>query len=169
MMDRRLVSACVLGFIAGAAAIPLSVGVTGAVGYPPQRTTAGHAHPAHITLNQGSMPAAAIARQRLLLRTASGPHPFGTTPATVLSIRDNGCKSFVTTYPVDLSTVQKDDPRFQPCTPTANNFQVEWSGPPTSAQNVALVRVLGNLAQNHPAITLAEAEPLIRAAIAAAQ
>ena len=67
--------------------------------------------------------------------------------------------------PVALSTVTKDDPRFKPCTPTANTFRVEWSAAPTAAQSLALMRVLGDLGQNRPNITLAEADPLIRAAV----
>jgi hypothetical protein len=98
-------------------------------------------------------------------------HAFGTTPATVVAIWDNGCKSFTISGPkaAQPAVVAKDDTRYKPCSPTAKHFTAQCSTTPTQAQVDAYVRVTMDLATNHPTITLAEAAPLIHAASKAAR
>ena len=81
-------------------------------------------------------------------------------------------RSAAGTGPPYLQKIQDstpNDPRFQPCTPTANSFVIQWATAPTEAQAIVMQRVMGDLALNHPIITLTEAEPLIRAASATVQ
>lgn len=91
---------------------------------------------------------------------------FGVTAAKFLGLADTGCRSFSVSGPeaAQPENVRPDDPRFKPCSPSVDSFMVRWSSSPTRAQNDAVGRVLDNLAVTNPTITLAQAEPLIRAA-----
>ncbi len=152
-MNARHLLTYVLGFAVGGV-LPVSASLAG--GFVHAQT------PAH----------QAVVRHAPLVAVA-GPvsHASGTTPATIIAIRENGCKSFTITGAAAAApaAVTKDDPRYNPCTPTASHFAVQWSSLPTRAQMEAYVRVMTDLAVNHPTIALADADPLIRAAVAAAQ
>lgn len=163
-MNHRFVAVCLLGLVLGSLAIPLSVSLAGPV-------RGGIVQISERASPRNAQMTTPLHQQVLAGRTrASGPHVrFGTVPATIVGITDNHCRFFVSTTPVDLATVAKGDPRLRPCTPTANDFQVQWSGSPTPAQFVALQRVMGDLALNHPTISLTDAEPIIRAALANVQ
>lgn len=161
-MNARLTLACVLGFAGGAAAIPAAFGVAAGATPVPTPTQSHRGISSTLQARPGSQQP----------RVPAAPNPYrvyGATPATILAIVDNHCRSFDSTTPVDITAVRADDPRFQPCTPTANHFQIRWSSMPTQAQATAALRVLGDLAQNQPTITLDQATPLIRSAVASAK
>jgi len=92
---------------------------------------------------------------------------YGIVPATIVAITDDHCKSFSVAGPEAAQpvVVASNDPRFTPCIPTASSFAIEWSGTPTQAQQAALANIMGDLAKNHPTITLSAATPLIHAAV----
>lgn len=170
-MNTRLMLVCLLGFAGGVAAVPLSMTMARSVS----------THPAYIPTTAVSkrstspldtprrMPTDLMIKRRV---SDGQPNRFvtGSVPAT-LTITDSHCMSFSISGPeaAQVQQVTPDDSRFQPCKPSINSFFFKWSVHPTPAQAAALSRVLADLAANHPAITLAEADPIIHAAVDNAQ
>lgn len=175
--------ASLIGFVGGIAAIPI---ISAALAQP--------AAPAHIAtqsaLGHGST---AVQTKALVVQAAAADSPgrildipnrsstsmskntsrstlggyFSTTPATFMGIRDNGCRFYVTTSAAAAqSWTGPDDPRSQPCTPTANSFSPVWSHRPTQAQYGAWIQVLNKWASSYPTITIQQADPIARAALA---
>src|SRR4051812_26550025 len=110
-MNTHHLLTCFLGFMGGVA-LPLSMSLANGAAHT--QATTGQVSVRHV-------PRAVLA--------GPTPHAFGTTPATVVAIRDNGCRSFTISGPqaAQPAVVAKDDPRFKPCSPTANLFAVQWS------------------------------------------
>lgn len=88
------------------------------------------------------------------------------TPATFLGVVERQCRTFTSNVPVILA---KDDARLVPCAPTVANFVIMWSALPDAAQHDAWAKLASRLGVQQPTITLAEAEPLIRTTLEAAQ
>ncbi len=171
----RLVLTCILGVVGGAAALPAALSWASGAMTPAT---------AHVVVNtavrapaSGQAHAAQISAVRSHHAAGDpggmGPASFyGTTPALIVNIYAMPCFSYVTTSAVearDVATVDpRTDPRFKPCGATVDDFKVQWSSRPTAAQTKALLQVMGNLALQHPTISLQDATPLIRAAVLAA-
>ena len=90
------------------------------------------------------------------------------TPAAFLGIKDNGCRFYVTTSQADANNwAGASDPRGRSCTPTANSFSPMWSGKPRRAQRAAWQYELGIFAGQYPTISVAQAQSMAQAALAA--
>ncbi len=164
-MKARQIPSCVLGFAAGAIAVPVGMSLAAAA----PSTTATHGP--NTVMQRHAVVVPASGRTLSGRSRAAGVDRFGTVPAKIVRIYDDHCQSFVVAGAAAQQPVpvQPNDPRLQPCTPTANSFVIQWATAPTEAQAITMQRVMGDLALNHPTITLTEAEPLIRAASATVQ
>jgi len=158
-MSMRVVIYCAIGFLAGAAALPIASGMAG--GSLPAQSYRHHATPS-IKTTRLLMP-----HQHHLFARTEGHMRAGLTPTRFLGVVDSGCVSFSTSSQEEANSVtSRNDPRLQPCLPTVSGFAPGWSGMPSPNQLVAWHKVAGDLAIHHPHITFAEAKPLIEAALA---
>lgn len=158
-MSMRVVIYCVIGFLAGAAALPIASGMAGG-----SLPTQSYRQPATPSIKTTRL---LKPQQHPLFARAEGHMRAGLTPTRFLGVEDSDCVSFSTSSQAEANSVtSRNDPRLQPCLPTVSGFAPGWSGMPSSTQLVAWHKVAGDLAINHPHITFAEAKPLIEAALA---
>jgi len=146
-MKTRLMLTCALSFVGGALAVPAAIGSANGA-WRPQPSQ-------HMGQVRSSVGARATTHNRARSRIRAGNAQF--------VVYDTHCKEYSSTTPAPPNGL--DDPRFKPCSPTADSFGVAWLTLPTAAQDRAMLVVMSNLRQNHPIISFDQAVPLIHAAV----
>jgi len=164
-MNARHMFAGILSFAVGVAALPFALSSAAGNVYAPALVHHSQRAPHSVTAPVAQRGTARAAHSRL---ADSSRSRMGTSPA-LFELINSQCRGFSGTTQVDLSTLKTDDPRFQPCIPTVNNFGIVWYSAPTAMQVNALRNIMNDLAKNQPKISFDLAKPLITAALLNAQ